>query len=350
MAINWRSGYSAIWRVMTVNKTTWADQKEVFGVKSVSVDRDCTDDVPLLESGTMKYTSKLPPKFTEGYYRIELIVEQGSERQIVPISTLLCSSQAGEITRNYSEMDVDCFSVLKPASEVYFNDGEYAPIKVNGAQWCAEKLRAAGVAAPVKVTGSFTLNKYYIFDNSTSYLAGVWTILKAANFVMMIFGDGVIEIRSRPTAAYLRINKANCGYLLTEINYNGSIDRIPNRYLAVNYDGKSATAINNNSNSPTSYSKRGRYIDYKDYSPALVNGESLKDYAIRRLKEESTIVEKYSYTREFHPEIVPCRIIEFDLPNLGMVGNYKVLKQQLKFDKGVTVSETVGKEVVTYAE
>lgn len=349
MAIDWLSGYSASWRVMTVNKTTWADQNVFSGVKSIEVTRDCTDDAPLLESGVIKYTSGLPPKFPEGYYRFELVVEQNSEQHIFPVATMLCSSQAGAILRNYSEMDVDCFSVLKPATERYFNDGEYAPIKVNGAQWCADQLRACGVLAPIKVASSFTLNQYYVFDSTTSYLGGVWAVLKAGGYIMRIAGDGTITICKKPVSAFMAIDKSNCGYLLTEINYNGSIDGIPNKYIAVDYAGKSATATNNNSSSPTSYSKRGRWIECKDYSPSPVNGESLKDYAIRMLKNLSTVVEKYSYEREFIPDLVPFRIIEYNLPKLGMVGNYVIMQQRLKFGKGIVVSETVGREVATYA-
>jgi len=335
---------------MTVNKTTWADRSEFKNIKSISVDRDCTDSVPMLESGSIKYTSALPPSFPEGYYRIELIVTQGDDRQIFPIATLLCSSRVGEIDRHMSEMDVDCYSVLKPASEVYFANGSFAPIKMNGAEWCAQKLREGGVAAPINVSGSFTLNQYYVFDDSTSYLAGVWQVLNGAGWVMMIAGDGTITIRKKPSAFFIKAGKDMRGLFLTTFDYNGSIEGIPNKYIATDASGRTATATNTNNNSITSYGKRGRWIEYRDSSPVLVNGESLADYAKRKLIEASSILEQWSYQREYYPNLDPFRIIEFNFPEEGMIGNYRVLKQSLKFDKGLTINETVGKEVQTYAQ
>lgn len=350
-SIDWRSGYSAKWRVMTVNKTTWANKAEFKNIFSVSVDRDCSGDAPLLESGTIKYTSSLPPYFPEGYYRFELVVTQGENRAIFPIATMLCSSRAGNIDKHYSEMDVDCYSVLKPASEVYFSNGEFAPIKVNGPQWCAQKLREGGVAAPVHIyaSSSFTLNQYYVFDDSVSYLAGIWKVLNGAGWTLIIDGNGEITIQPIPSSVYARFNRNYRGLFLTEMDYNGSIEGVPNKYIATDASGKTAIATNLDRNSITSYYSRGRYIEYRDSSPIQVNGESLAEYAKRRLKEMSSIVEQYSYKREFYPNLVPRRLIEFDFPEENLVGTYRITRQSLSFGAGVTVSETVGKEVKTYA-
>ena len=63
--MNWLDGYASSWRVTTVDTSTWADSGELPRVMSVSVTRDGTDSVPLLETGDME----LDNDFSWGWLR-----------------------------------------------------------------------------------------------------------------------------------------------------------------------------------------------------------------------------------------------------------------------------------------
>ena len=76
-----------------------------------------------------------------------------------------------------------------------------------------------------------------------------------------------------------------------------------------------------------------------------MDGESLEMYAIRKLAEASTVVRKYSYTREWWPDVVPYSLVSAYLPSDGVQGDLRVISQSIECGLGAKVSEVAGMEV-----
>lgn len=337
---DWLGGYAATWEVRRVNQGTWQDGAALSGVRSVSIEKSCDGDAPTIESGSMVIDGD--GTFDAGWYRVSMIATQrGSER--VPVATLLFERASSHTEKNTVELECTGRSTLQPAADVKMPTGSYAPAGIDGAAFAARLVRQC-TPAPVTVDGSFTLVDDYVFDPGCSYLEAAWEVLNAAGWCMQVAGDGSIAIHAKPTEPALELSKANAGLLIPGVDDDFNIVDIPNRYYAVN-DDKTAVATNEDASSLASYPARGRWVDMVDTSPALVDGESLEMYAIRKLAEESTVLRKFSYDREWWPDVVPNSVVRASLAKEGVEGDLRVISQSIECGRGAKVSEVAGMEV-----
>lgn len=339
---DWRGGYSAEWSVERVNVSTWDDSGSLDGVLEVSVDRDCSDDVPLLETGSMRLDLG-SSDFECQWCRVYMTVEE-SGRERVPMATLLFEKVSSHAEKGVYLVEARGRSVLQPAADRKVPRGSYAPAGCDGAAYVGGLISEC-TPAPVSVEGSFTIVDDLVFDIGISYLEAAWKVLNAAGWCMQVDGRGGITVREKPTVPSLELSGANAGLLIPGVDDDFSIVDVPNRYYAVD-DSEVAVASNEDEASEASYPNRGRWVDYVDTSPVPVNGESLEMYAARKLIEASTITRRFSYTREYWPGVFPFSIVRASLKDNGIEGDLRVISQQLSCGRGVTVSEVSGMEVL----
>ena len=337
--MDWTGGYSASWSVAVVDQATWADSGQLEGVREVSVSRDGTDDVPLVETGTMKLDAN---SFDWAWCRIYMTAFQGGAEK-VPMATLLFERQSATHDKGTTEISCRGRSVLQPAADRRMARGSFVAEGADGAAYAASLLRQC-TPAPVEVAGSFTLVDDVVFDVGASYLDAVWQLLNAANWCIQVDGNGVVTVLPMPTEPALELSGANAGLLIPGVGDDSSLVDVPNRYYAV-MDGEVAVATNEDPSSAASLQARGRWVDLVDESPVLVDGESLEHYAVRKLAEAETVTRKFSYEREFWPGVVPFSIVRASLPANGLEGDLRVMTQSLCCGRGVKVSETSGLEV-----
>lgn len=340
-SIDFSRAYKGTLALRPVDRQTWSSGAPLEGLVSASVERDCTDEYPLLEAGSVELDMGVWESFPEGWYRIEMLAEQGGAVERHPIATLLMSSSQSSIDRSLQTAKIEGSSVLKPAADRLMLTGTYAPKGCDGAQYAAGILREC-TPAPIEVEGSFTLDEHAVFGAGISYLQAAWTILKAADWCMRITGDGTIVISEKPTEASLELDTEGRALMLPGAERSADLSEVPNRYYAV--DGDEVGEAVNDQGTETSIQARGRYVDYIDESPVKVNGETMTAYARRKLQEMSTVTTEFSYTREFAPDLTCFDVLAGRVEEFGMEGGFRVLKQSLDCKAGITVSETLGRE------
>lgn len=333
--MDWSQSYSSEWRVFRVNRATWADAEQVENIQSVNVTR--TADGSLLESGSMDITGD----FETDYYRIVMTAIQGDDVQRVDVATLLFDVNGGDVNYGTTDQNADGFSVLYPAAKQLITTGAYAPAGVDGAAYVAQILTDA-VNAPVHVEGSFTLNENIVHEIGSSILECAWDVLNAGDFIIQIDGRGEIHIIPKPTEPALVIDNMNIRYLTHGIKYTRDISEIPNRYICI-LGNQKITAVNDDPNSIVSTVKRGFYVDEIDESPKPVNGETIYDYAERRLRQLSVLKDERSYTREYVPDVNLYSIIRASID--GLEGDLRVTDQSLTCSHGISVQESTNREV-----
>lgn len=336
--MDWRRSYSSTWRVFKVNKDTWADGEALAGVDSASVTR--TADGSLLESGGLELTGTVDP----GYYRIVMTADQGGELARVDVATLLFVANGGGYDYNTHTQKADGYSVLYPASVTAVTTGGYAPAGVNGAEYAADLL-AAAINAPVETEGTFTLNEPIVHALGSSVLEAAWAVLNAGGFVMQITGRGVVRICPKPTDPALILDSTNEGLMLNGTSFTADESGIPNRYIVI--DGANLTmAANSDPESAVSTIARGYTVDQVDTSPTPVDGETLAEYAERRLSELSVLIEEQSYTREYAAGVNLYDIVRASLD--AFEGDYRIASQTIACGNGITVAEKVEKETALW--
>jgi len=75
----------------------------------------------------------------------------------------------------------------------------------------------------------------------------------------------------------------------------------------------------------------------------LSEGETIAEYAKRRLKEEQSSEMLVKYKRRFVPDIEPTDIIELYYPELDINGTFEIKSQTITIGYGATVAEEVTK-------
>lgn len=340
-SVDFSRAYTSTFSLRPVDPQTWTSGAPLEGLVSASVERDCTDEYPLLEAGSVELDMGVWDEFPEGWYRIEMLAEQGGAVERHAVATLLMASSQSNMDHRLQTAHVEGQSVLKPAADRLMLVGTYAPKGCDGAQYAASLLREC-TPAPVVVEGSFTLDEHAVFGVGVSYAQAAWTVLKAADWCMQVDGDGTIRICPKPTEASMTLETQGRALMLPGAEKSADLSEVPNRYFAV--DGEEVGQAVNDQGTATSVSVRGRYVDHIDESPVKVNGETMTQYARRKLQELSTVTTEFSYTREFAPGVTCFDVLAGRVEEFGMEGAFRVLRQSLTCSHGITVDETLGRE------
>ncbi len=344
--IDFASNYTVDWQVNAVNPDTWDDAEPLEHVLSVTVDRDCTDAVPLYETASMTVYTDIGEEFEDGWYRVTALIRQDAQYERFPIATLLFQAESDEVDYGVVKVEAKGRSVLTPANELSMDVGNYVPKGANGAEWVVDRLSEQLISPVYLVGDGFTLDRYVIYDGGESVLSACWNVLDTGRWCLQIDGSGVVYVMARPDEPDFEMTVENLRYLSPGIRRSGtSRVGLPNRYLAEDF-GKLEIAENDDPSSPISYTNVGRWIDTGiDSNPEYIDGESLWAYARRKLEEASTQIKTYDYTREYLPGVLPFSLIRGSAVEAGFVGDLRVTKQKLTLDKGISVSETANEEI-----
>lgn len=337
--IDWTEPYSIDWAVVSVNPDTWADGELLDDVITVTVDRDCTDAVPLLETSSMTVNLGVVDDFPDGWYRVLARVFQNGSYERVPITTQQYQITDDTVDYGIAVANVKGQSVLLPAQEIKMRNGAYVPKGSDGAYWVWDQLDRC-LGSPVFLVGDgFRLDNYVVYDSGDTVLSACWNVLDRGKWCLQVDGDGVVYVMAKPKEPDLEIGVDNLKLMKPGIKRSRGKVGVPNRYIARdgNYE---EIAENNDPSSPTSYQNLGRWIEEFDSNPSYVNGESLWTYSRRRLEELSSVTRTYDYNREFVSGVYPFSLIRAYSAENGFVGDLRVSKQKLTLDKGIEVSET----------
>lgn len=333
--VDWRSGYASSWRLMEVDRDTWADLAEVPDVASMSVERG---DGRLVESGSARVTLPVGEDFGERYCRMEMLAEQGGDAERVAVATLLMSPSSDEANTARADVTLEGRSVLAPAEDEVLLAGTAVTRGTDGAAEAARLLRSC-CSCPVEAHGSFTLDDDMVFAEGTTIIEAVWMLLDAAVWIIQVDGWGAVHVMPRPVEASLELDVANAKLLGTSIKTESELWSLPNRYVAID-GGRVAVAVNDDPEDPVSVAARGRFVDAVDSSPRCVNGESLQAYAERRLSDSCSSTCSKSYTREWWPDVYVGSIVSGGIASVGLVGTMRVTTQSIKCGAGALVTET----------
>ena len=345
---NWEDGYTATWSAVRVDPDNWYDTGVTIDIDSFTLTKNVEDQTPLIETGTITFIEdNIPNGFVAGWYRIEMLANftDGSFAR-EPIATLLFEKATDDNDYSRDLVKANGYSVLKPVAESLRLACEWIAKGSNGAEWAASEIRKC-TPAPVVVHGSFTVDDYYVFNGGEKRLTGVWTVLDSAGWIIWIEGDGTINIGPKPTDPAFTLDKQNStDVMLCGITREQAIDDTYNRYIAVK-GLQTAIVENHLVGSETSIEARGREIDYYDDDVILTNGETLSMYAARNLEELSIIKRRYSYSREYVPELYPMFVVRGRVEEMDE-DELRIVSQSVDCTHGLVVSEEAVSEEVTW--
>ena len=344
--MDFTQSYEVEWRLVKVNKDTWADGSPVGTVSSVSIERSADEDVPLLESASLEVQIPLGEEWDDGWYRFEGLFTQDGERERIAMGTFLVEAASDSVDFGTQSSTMDGWSVLKPAADVYMAVGDYVPKGVDGAAYAANLLSQT-TPAPVSVSGGFTLDDPIVYGKDSSVLKVVWDLLDAGGFCIRISGEGEVAISQKPQGGAWEAYDTKAA-LFPGVERELDLTAIPNVYRAYS-ETTWAEAVNDSPDSRVSTVTRGRRVEMVDTSPTRVNGETLASYCARRLEEESTLFKSFTYTRELDPDSRPFDMARESLPEVGMEGDMRIVSQSLECGPSVKVTQKSSIEVKEFS-
>ena len=343
------------YRIMSVNRFSWADEAEVGGFDSATITKERSSGTPLLESGTYTFTSQIGSEFKEGWYRLEALIDEDGVYTRRAIATQKLVGASGTIDFGVDTKTVNGRSVLYPVSKRKFMARSYIPKGADAISYIGNLLRASTPAPVATPDGGFVVDDYYVFDRGESYLDAIWNLLDKAGWCLQIAGDGGVIIRKRPTVPVVTLTSVDHAILMPGVKYSHDRSEPPNRYILVDpYNGYKTTIVQNKqASSKTSYQARGyEWHDYVDEAPLHMSGESAKLYAKRQLEYLSTTVKEYEYERDFiaDADVLPQHVVRAAMPSLAFEGDLRISSQSMTVQRGsgLTVKEKAGFEIKEY--
>lgn len=332
--MDWNSDYTVAYYACLVDRVTWKDSKR-FTINGGDISRVSTN---LKESAEL-----ISDEYEDGadkYIRIWMDAEQDGDYAHEALFTGLTSTPI----RQYAaygcwERTIDCYSVLKPAQDVYLKRGWYAAKGFIGADLIRTLLSVCH--APVEIAeNSPRLADHIIAENGETNLSMAYKILESIGWRLRITGYGIIQIlpqSSEPVAIFSAIDN---DMLETGPGVKNDWFECPNVFRAVS-DSDSVVVYDDAEDSPLSTVNRGREVWKEESGVKLSDTESLRTYAERRLEELQKTSVTVEYDRSYHPDVLVTDCIRLHYPAQDLDGIFAVESQSITLDHCGTTSEEV---------
>lgn len=331
--MQWNKGYKAIYYAMTVNPKTWADNNERIELIDGDIDRE-----PTGLRGSAEFTSDAEG-FNEKLIRIYIDAVQGGDISHEAIFTGYAVSPTLDVEGTVTRQKYDCYSVLKPADDILLERGWYAPLGANSGALIRSLLSVTH--APFTIEGDTgSLESYIVAEDNETRLTMVDKILRIMGLELVVNGAGEIILRSKKQTADVILDPVTNDIVEPSFSITHDWYEVPN-VLRVIMDDVAAIARDDNESSIYSTVNRGREIWAQETSSDLATGDTLADYAKRRLKELQMVGTQASYTRRYLPDINVCDVVQIRYELLS--GLYRITSQKISLEHNLTTSETVEK-------
>jgi hypothetical protein len=353
---DWTKSMAQSFEYYTVEPSTLADVKRLDNIKKSSFTRD--SDTNTQGSASIDMVNSVG----EAYIRCYLKTIQNGVTEKTAIGTMLSQSPSSDFDGKTLNVTVDCYTPLIELQEkrpplgytirkgTRIMDAAYRIIRENCRVPVAEvepvfEENEAGEL----VDKSPTLQTDFVANTDDTYLSFVIDLIANARYQLGVGERGDILFMPYQALSALQpiwtYDDGNSSILYPDISMKHDLYGIPN-VVEVIYsygsDYKTAIAINDDVNSPTSTVNRGRKIIYRDTNPSLagyVSPEQLQAYADRLLQELSTIEYTVSYTHGYCPvRVGDCILLDYPRAGLNKV-KAKVISQSIKCEPGCPVSE-----------
>jgi hypothetical protein len=328
--IDFSNGITAKYYASRVNPQTWSDAGEI-SIVSGSITKNANSNLGVSADITVKESIG-----TEEWVRVYMIAEQGGAKERVPLFTGIVSSPSRDINGNSESRKLDCYSVLKVSNDILLPLGWFAPARTNGGALI--KILLSDLPCPVELDeGSPNIISSFVAGDNDTKLSVAQEIAKAINWQIKVNGDGSVRICPMPLTIAGTFDNIENDIIETSLSDNRDIFSVPN-VLRVTLRGSAATARDDDPDSVYSTVNRGREI-WKQETAKLAAGESLGEYAARRLKELQNPSRRLNYSRRFQPDVDVNDLVSIIYPKQGIGDVFRVQSQTIDMSHGAKVKE-----------
>lgn len=327
----WNEGFSSQFYATYVDPVTWRDTEQ-FDIIEGTITRSESGDA-------LDMTCRSYDPNTERWVRVYLIAKQGDSSVHEALFTGLATSPETNINGNIKEHPLQCFSVLKPAEDIFLERGWYAPAGASGAQIIAQLLSVCPCPVETEDVSPFLSQSIVAEENETN-LSMTQKILEAIGWRLRIKGDGTVQVMPQAESPIVTFDVIENDSIEPSLSYTHDWFSCPNCFRAFN-GNQSGVARDDDPASPLSTVSRGREVWMQESSAELSNDESIAEYAQRKLAEAQANYIKVNYSRRYMPDLLVGDLVQLHYPAQGIDGVYKVESQTVTLGYGAKTDEEV---------
>jgi hypothetical protein len=273
--MDWSKGYSATYYAKRVDPATWRDL-ETIKLTGGSIKREPSG---LRESADIECVNY--DVGVEQWIRVYLDTRQDGSAGHEALFTGLATSPDDELDGRLQKNTLECYSVLKPADDVYLLRGWYAPAGARGGDVIRGLLSVS--PAPIRIAeDSPQLSTSVIAEDDETRLTMAEKILDAIDWRIRIDGDGTINVEPKPIEPVQTFDPLENDVIETELKISADWYSCPNVFLAIDED-MTGIARDDSPDSPLSTVNRGREVWAMENHCELAQNESIGQYAQRKL-------------------------------------------------------------------
>ena len=333
--MEWSVGYTSRYYLSIVDWDTMNDINRIE-ITNGTIKRSLTD---LRESADVDCEAQLDNS-KEHIIRIWLDTTQEGSSSHIPLFTGIAACPKDKYNGRNKKNSLECYSMLKIASDVMLPRGWYAPVEIDSGIMLKELLSC--IKVPINIADNTPkLSQAIIAEQGETKLSMANKILDSmGKWRLRLDGFGSIYIEPLPQDPMVTFDAVNNDVIETSIEISYDWYNTPN-ILRCTMDDVYAVARDDDGASPMSIQNRGREVWMEDNDVQLSMNESLSEYAIRMLKYYQQSSMELSYTRRFHPSVYPSDIVRIIYPEQGINGTFLVSDQSIELGYNARTSEEV---------
>lgn len=342
--IDWTKPMFQRYEYYKVSPNTWQDTELITSVNTGTITKDISVDT----LGSASFV--IDGLYGEHYIRTYLVCEQNGETHKECLGTHLLQSSSTRFNGIRRTANIVAYTPIMELKEKSVPICYTIPKGTNIVPVVTNNFMA-NMRAPFVQTYNEIKNTDYdivadVNDNWAGYLS---TVLSQNKLAYRMDALGRVEIYEplildtmTPVWKYTDDNNS---ILYKDVNYSQDIYGVPNVlevYISLPEGTAYTRVVNDDPNSPVSTISRGREIVKRETSPNITGiptQKELENYAIRRMKELSTIEVEVSYSHAYCPVTVgDCVRLNYRAAGLENI-KAKVISQTIELTPGCKVSE-----------
>lgn len=341
---DWTASMQQTFEYYSVDPGTWKDVKLIDNITGCTISRDV--DADTLGSATLDINDAIG----EQYIREYLVTIQNGVKERHPLGTHMIQSPSTSFDGKNTSVSMDAYTPLIELKESPPPIG-YSLLKDQNIMDIAYRLVREHARAPVvSTTDEQTLYSDFVSDLNDTWLTFLKDLISNAKYNFSLDEHGRILFAPVQDIASLQpkwtFDDGNSSILYPSISMDRDLYGVPNVVEVIyskGYDTYTATAVNNDPNSPISTISRGRKIVYRETDPDLIGNPTKKQidkYAEQLLRNLSAVEYTISYTHGYCPVTVnDCVRLNYERAGITDV-KAKIISQTINCTPGCPVTET----------
>lgn len=341
--VDWSASMEQTYEYYTVDPRTWRDIAPLKNIKTANITRDVT--VETLGSATFDVTDLVG----ESYIRPYLVVVQNGVQSRHPLGTFIVQTPSSRFDGKVRNVSMTAYTPLLELKEnpppLGYSILKGANIMERAYLLCRDHARAP----VVRTACDIPLYSDFVANTSDTWLSFTSDLISHAKYRLDLDELGRILFAPQQSTESMQpvwtYDDGNSSILRPEIAMDHDLYGIPN-VVEVRYSNAkecyTATARNDDPNSPTSTVNRGRELLFRDTDPSLAGYPTkaqLDEYAKLRLKELSTVEYTVTYTHGYcGTRPGDCVRLNYARAGLNDI-KARIISQTIKCDTGCLVTE-----------